>query len=267
MASLHTLTYLILISTNLHLFGASSSNNHGYHDFVECLIDQFQRLNSATDTIYTPQNATYATLLLSQNSARPQPFRGGPTSSSPHSTCQKSKPPSTAPTSSASRSESRAAADYEASPTPPRRPLCDHRHEKLPIGFNRREGEASAWRSSATLGQLYYAISRTSRTLAFPAGVCPTVGVGGHFSGGGYSMISRKHSIAADHIVDATLINADGQILNKKAWERICSGQSEAAEGPASDRVRFHGDASHRARTSRLQRDTNAGGKRDGASR
>ena len=72
----------------------------------------------------------------------------------------------------------------------------------------------------ATLGQLYYTISRTSKTLAFPAGVCPTVGVGGHFSGGGYGMISRKHSIAADHIIDATLINANGQILNKKKHGR-----------------------------------------------
>ncbi|XP_057785033.1 berberine bridge enzyme-like 18 [Salvia miltiorrhiza] len=60
-------------------------------------------------------------------------------------------------------------------------------------------------------------VSLKSKTLGFPAGVCPTVGVGGHFSGGGYSMMSRKHSIASDHFVDAKLINADGEILDRSS--------------------------------------------------
>ncbi|XP_051125287.1 berberine bridge enzyme-like 18 [Andrographis paniculata] len=76
----------------------------------------------------------------------------------------------------------------------------------------------TAWvGAGATLGQLYLAIARKSRTLAFPAGICPTVGVGGHFSGGGYSMMSRKHSIASDHIIDAKLINANGQIHDRRS--------------------------------------------------
>ncbi|KAL0326590.1 UNVERIFIED_CONTAM: Berberine bridge enzyme-like 18 [Sesamum angustifolium] len=68
-----------------------------------------------------------------------------------------------------------------------------------------------------TLGQLYHTIARYSKTLAFTAGVCPTVGVGGHISGGGYSMMSRKHSIAADHIIDAKVMNADGQIVDRRS--------------------------------------------------
>ncbi|KAK4486974.1 hypothetical protein RD792_006289 [Penstemon davidsonii] len=46
-------------------------------------------------------------------------------------------------------------------------------------------------------------------------GVCPTVGVGGHFSGGGYSMMSRKHGLAVDNIIDAIVINANGEILDR----------------------------------------------------
>ncbi|KAJ4847313.1 hypothetical protein Tsubulata_031491 [Turnera subulata] len=59
--------------------------------------------------------------------------------------------------------------------------------------------------------------SQRKAGLAFPAGVCPTVGVGGHFSGGGYGMMLRKHGLAADHITDAQLIDAEGRILDRKS--------------------------------------------------
>ena len=54
---------------------------------------------------------------------------------------------------------------------------------------------ATAWvDSGAQLGELYYAIGKASGVLGFPGGLCPTVGVGGHFSGGGFGTCSRAGS-------------------------------------------------------------------------
>ncbi|KAF5196959.1 Berberine bridge enzyme-like, partial [Thalictrum thalictroides] len=71
--------------------------------------------------------------------------------------------------------------------------------------------------AGATIGQLYHNIAVKSRTYGFPAGICPTVGVGGHLSGGGYGTLLRKYGLAADHIVDARLVNVDGKILDRKS--------------------------------------------------
>ncbi|KAK7271410.1 hypothetical protein RJT34_27277 [Clitoria ternatea] len=78
--------------------------------------------------------------------------------------------------------------------------------------------DETAWvQAGASLGELYYKISKTSKVHGFPAGICPSVGLGGHLSGGGFGTMLRKHGIAADHVVDAYLIDANGKIHDRKS--------------------------------------------------
>ncbi|CAA7054567.1 unnamed protein product [Microthlaspi erraticum] len=75
-----------------------------------------------------------------------------------------------------------------------------------------------AWvEAGATLGELYTKISEASKTLAFPGGTCPTLGAGGHIAGGGYGNLIRKYGISVDHVVDAKLVDVNGNILDRSS--------------------------------------------------
>ncbi|KAK9091520.1 hypothetical protein Sjap_024697 [Stephania japonica] len=76
----------------------------------------------------------------------------------------------------------------------------------------------TAWiEAGITIGEAFYRIAQKSPTLAIPAALCPTVGAGGQFSGGGYGSLMRKYGLAGDNIVDARLVNAKGEILNRES--------------------------------------------------
>lgn len=79
-------------------------------------------------------------------------------------------------------------------------------------------GNSTAWvQGGAVLGEVYYAISNKTNSLYFPAGVCPTVGVGGFLSGGGYGNLIRKYGTGADNVIDVRFMNVNGVILNRKS--------------------------------------------------
>ncbi|XP_038690420.1 berberine bridge enzyme-like 21 [Tripterygium wilfordii] len=79
------------------------------------------------------------------------------------------------------------------------------------------ENQSAFVQVGATVGELYFSIWEKSKVHGFPAGVCPTVGIGGHFSGGGYGTLLRKYGLSVDNIFDAQIVDADGRILDRKS--------------------------------------------------
>lgn len=66
------------------------------------------------------------------------------------------------------------------------------------------EGGATLW---DVYQQLY-----VNHGVTIPGGSCSSVGVGGHFTGGGYGLLSRLHGLTVDylHAIDVVVVSAEG---------------------------------------------------------
>ena len=70
---------------------------------------------------------------------------------------------------------------------------------------------AFAVQGGATLGDIYETLYR-GYGVTLPGGHCPSTGIGGHATGGGHGMLSRKFGLITDHIqsVEMVTVNAQG---------------------------------------------------------
>ncbi|XP_047182816.1 berberine bridge enzyme-like 17 [Vigna umbellata] len=198
--------------------GNSQNQSPDIKQFLSCLSAHSSK--TIPEAVYTPQNASYTSILnLHVQSKRyktkntPKPLAIVTAKSENHVqatvTCAKS-----------SRIQIRIRSgghDYEAASYVSDVPFVIL--DMFPLqSVDVDVKSATAWvQAGATIGQVYYEIAKKSNVLAFPAGVCPTLGAGGHISGGGYGNLMRKYGLSVDNIIDARLVDANGVIRDRKS--------------------------------------------------
>ncbi|WP_036288337.1 FAD-binding oxidoreductase [Methylosinus sp. PW1] len=72
--------------------------------------------------------------------------------------------------------------------------------------------------SGVSLFELYSGLA--AQGLALQAGSCPTVGVSGHLTGGGHGLLARSHGLTCDALLDATLVDGQGRVLQANAFSQ-----------------------------------------------
>ncbi|XP_010317350.2 tetrahydroberberine oxidase-like [Solanum lycopersicum] len=213
------LTIFVFLSI---LFSSSSyswPNRTHIDDFLQCLTHKMKNSNSISQVIHTPKNSSYSDLFnsfFSDNQRINSNFKPSiiftPTKESQIKAAIHCSKMHDLQIRIRSGGHDHEGLSY-TSDTPFF--IIDLRNLRS-ISIDTRK--KTAWvQAGATIGELYYRIAERSKKLAFPAGVCPNVGVGGHFSGGGYGMLARKFGIAADNVIDAKLIDANGRIQDRES--------------------------------------------------
>ncbi|KAL9145542.1 hypothetical protein ABFS82_13G050600 [Erythranthe guttata] len=218
--SILSILMIVSIILSCNSCDAQSSHSPPQNDFLQCLSLHLPNKTGISSVVYTPNDASYLSILLS--SVRSLRFRSA---STPRpqvivTPFEESQIQTTILCARENGMQIRIRSgghDYEGLSYTSQVPfvvLDLFNFSEVAIDVDQK----TAWvGAGAIIGQLYYRISQTSKTLAFPAGACPTVGVGGLFSGGGYGPMLRKFGLAADNIIDARIIDVNGRILDRKS--------------------------------------------------
>ncbi|KAK6797174.1 hypothetical protein RDI58_004876 [Solanum bulbocastanum] len=209
----------LIIFLFLSICLSSSWANKTHDDFLECLSHKIRNSNTISQVIHTPKNSSYSTIYNSfshRNLRITSNFKPS-IIFTPNDESQIQAAIHCSKKHGLQIRIRGGGHDYEGLSYISEIPFIVIDLRKLrSISIDTQK--KTAWiQAGATLGEVYYRIAEKSKKLAFTAGVCPTVGVGGHFSGGGYGMMSRKFGNAADNIIDAKLIDPNGRIHDRKS--------------------------------------------------
>lgn len=212
--------HIILLSVFLHLVSWAATSSPIQQDFMQCMSTQFSAYTKSFEIIFTPDSSLY-TYIFQSTVQNPRYLNA--TTSKPLliiTPFHESEIQAAVVCSKKYDLQIRVRSgghDYEGLSYLCKTPfiiidLINMRSIEINV-----EDEVAWAQSGATLGELYYAIAKKSSVHGFPAGLCPTVGIGGHFSGGGFGTLLRKYGLAADQVVDAYLVDVNGRILDRKA--------------------------------------------------
>ncbi|XP_004486573.4 berberine bridge enzyme-like 8 [Cicer arietinum] len=196
-----------------------SATNSSYNTFIQCLVNNSQPSHPITSAIFTPNNSSFSSVLQAyirnlrfNTTTTPKPFLIITALHVSHIQasiiCAQKQ--------NFQMKIRSGGHDYEGVSYVAEVPFF------ILDMFNLRsidvdlENETAWIQSGATLGEVYYTIAEKSEIHGFPAGVCPTVGVGGHVSGGGYGNLMRKYGTSIDNVIDAQIIDAKGRLLDRE---------------------------------------------------
>ncbi|KAK4399444.1 Berberine bridge enzyme-like 18 [Sesamum angolense] len=219
-----TISTLIFFLSLVFSWSCAASADGNVDGFLECLKQEFHNYNSISSLVYTPINSSFLSVL--NFSIRNMRFSLGSTPKPQVIITPKHEYqiPSIIYCAKENQLQIRTRSgghDFEG-----RSYVTDVPFVIIDL-LNLSEvtvdaEQKTAWvGAGATIGMLYYRIAEKSKTLAFPAGFSPTVGVGGHFSGGGYGILLRKYGLAADNVIDARIVDVNGRILTRKSMETV----------------------------------------------
>ncbi|PPD99921.1 hypothetical protein GOBAR_DD03021 [Gossypium barbadense] len=185
------LPFLIVI---LSLNGATLA--HPYGDFLHCLSLRISNSSTISKVIYTQNNPSYSSVL---NASIQNTRFSTPTTPKPYAIITPRKTSHVQSTI-----------------------YCSKNHGfQLRIRSGGHDVEGVSYVSQVPFVILdlvnFQAVKVDTKNEVVWVQSGATTGIGGHLSGGGFGILGRKYGLAADHIIDAKLIDANGRILNRKS--------------------------------------------------